>query len=59
MRSFNEHLEYYSLAVIERLLSEEGLEVVSAELNDMNGGSIRLFIGMQDAHERTADSRSG
>jgi hypothetical protein len=51
----HEHLEYYSLAVIERLLSEEGLEVVSAELNDMNGGSVRLFIGHAGAHERTAE----
>jgi hypothetical protein len=40
----HEHLEYYSLAVIERLLAEEGLTVVRAELNDINGGSIRLFI---------------
>ena len=41
----HEHLEYYSLAVLERLLAEAGLEVVAAELNDINGGSIRLFIG--------------
>lgn len=40
----HEHLEYYSLAVIERLLAEAGLGVVRAELNDINGGSIRLFI---------------
>jgi NDP-4-keto-2,6-dideoxyhexose 3-C-methyltransferase len=40
----HEHLEYYSLAVIERLLGEAGLAVVRAELNDVNGGSIRLFI---------------
>lgn len=43
----HEHLEYYSLAVIERLLAQAGLEVVRAELNDVNGGSIRLFIGHQ------------
>lgn len=49
----HEHLEYYSLAVIERLVGEEGLEVVSAEINDMNGGSIRLFIGHSGQHERT------
>jgi C-methyltransferase C-terminal domain/Putative zinc binding domain/Methyltransferase domain len=49
----HEHLEYYSLAVIERLVGEEGLEVISAELNDMNGGSIRLFIGHSGQHERT------
>jgi hypothetical protein len=48
MKSFDaivhEHLEYYSLAVIERLIVEAGLEIVRAELNDVNGGSIRLFI---------------
>jgi hypothetical protein len=49
----HEHLEYYSLAVIERLVGEEGLEVLSAELNDMNGGSIRLFIGHAGRHTRT------
>jgi SAM-dependent methyltransferase len=40
----HEHLEYYSLAVIERLLAQTGLIVTAAELNDVNGGSIRLFI---------------
>jgi SAM-dependent methyltransferase len=40
----HEHLEYYSLAVIERLLSEAGLRVVRASLNEINGGSVRLFI---------------
>jgi hypothetical protein len=41
----HEHLEYYSLAVIERLVTEAGLEILRGELNDVNGGSIRLFIG--------------
>jgi C-methyltransferase C-terminal domain len=40
----HEHLEYYSLAVIERVLSEVGLAVVRSELNPINGGSVRLFI---------------
>jgi NDP-4-keto-2,6-dideoxyhexose 3-C-methyltransferase len=40
----HEHLEYYSLAVIERVLSEAGLGVVRSELNPINGGSVRLFI---------------
>ena len=51
----HEHLEYYSLAVIERLVGEEGLEVISAELNEINGGSIRLFIGHEGVHERSAE----
>jgi len=40
----HEHLEYYSLAVIERLLGEAGLGVVRAEVNAINGGSVRLFV---------------
>jgi hypothetical protein len=41
----HEHLAYYSLAVIERMLASMELEVIAAETNDINGGSIRLFIG--------------
>src|SRR4029450_226249 len=59
MNSFDaivhEHLEYYSLAVIERLLAEEGLSVVDAELNDINGGSIRLFIGHEGQLEQSEE----
>lgn len=39
----HEHLEYYSLAVIERILAAAGMKVVRAELNDSNGGSLRCF----------------
>ena len=39
----HEHLEYYSLMAIQRLLEPHGLEIIDAELNDVNGGSIRLF----------------
>ncbi len=40
----HEHLCYYSLAVIDRLLDAAGLGVVRAQRNEINGGSIRLFI---------------
>ena len=49
----HEHLEYYSLAVLERMVREAGLEVVAAELNDINGGSIRLFIAYPGTHQQT------
>ena len=39
----HEHLEYYSLAMIERILSKAGLKVFAACLNDINGGSIRCY----------------
>jgi len=37
----HEHLEYYSLAVVEYILRAAGLKVVNVSLNDINGGSIR------------------
>jgi len=36
----HEHIEYYSLAVIENILARTGMKVVAAELNDTNGGSL-------------------
>ena len=47
----HEHLEYYSLRSMEALLERHGLEVVDVELNDVNGGSIRLYIRNDDAEE--------
>ncbi len=39
----HEHLEYYSLAVLENILNRVGMKIVRAELNDINGGSIRCY----------------
>lgn len=39
----HEHLEYYSLAVLEYILKKAGLKIVDAVLNDINGGSIRCY----------------
>jgi SAM-dependent methyltransferase len=50
----HEHLEYYSLTVIDRLLAQHGLEVVRASLNDVNGGSIRMFVGHTGRHASAA-----
>ncbi|MBI2625257.1 MAG: class I SAM-dependent methyltransferase [Candidatus Nealsonbacteria bacterium] len=40
----HEHLEYYSLTSLKNLLYRHGLEVFDAELNDINGGSFRIYI---------------
>jgi len=37
-----EHLEYYSLLQIQRILGDAGLAVREVELNDCNGGSFRV-----------------
>lgn len=39
----HEHLEYYSLAVIEEVLRRAGMKVVRVGMNDINGGSIRCY----------------
>lgn len=39
----HEHLEYYSLAVIEYIMMRAGLKLFNATLNDTNGGSIRCY----------------
>lgn len=39
----HEHLEYYSLSVIEYILSQANLKLVNISLNDINGGSIRCY----------------
>ena len=40
----HEHLEYYSLAVIENILSRVDLKMIKVALNDINGGSIRCYV---------------
>ena len=39
----HEHLEYYSLAVLENILARCDMKIFRAELNTINGGSIRCF----------------
>jgi len=40
----HEHLEYYQFSVIEYMLKKFNLKPVNVILNDVNGGSIRIFI---------------
>lgn len=45
----HEHLEYYSLEAMKFLLDQHGLEIVDCQLNDVNGGSFRVYIRHADA----------
>lgn len=38
----HEHIEYYSLAVVQRILDEAGLEAVDVRFNRINGGSFNV-----------------
>ena len=41
----HEHLAYHSLRSLDFMLSKHGLEMFDAEINDINGGSIRVYMG--------------
>lgn len=44
----HEHLEYYSLAVIEYILKQARLKIFDVSLNAINGGSIRCYATHAD-----------
>lgn len=62
----HEHLEYYSLLSLQNLLSRHDMEPIDVELNDVNGGSFRIYIrhrggkiqGFPGAEERLRKQRS-
>lgn len=39
----HEHIEYYSLAVIENILKQADMKVFNVSLNEINGGSLRCY----------------
>lgn len=39
----HEHLEFYSLAVLEKIVSMGGMKIFKISFNDINGGSIRCY----------------
>lgn len=45
----HEHLEYYALGSLNTLLSRHGLQVIDVELNDVNGGSFRVYVTHRNA----------
>lgn len=40
----HEHLGYYSLGVLNGLMSRHGMQIFDASLNNVNGGSLRVFV---------------
>ncbi len=55
----HEHLEYYSLAVLDFIFRGAGLRAFKAELNEINGGSIRCYVTHDNNHSfDTPDGQS-
>ena len=44
-----EHVAYYSLDILNRLLDKHGMEIFDLEYNNVNGSSVRLYIQHIDA----------
>jgi SAM-dependent methyltransferase len=45
----HEHVYYWSLNSLEKLMIEAGLKIVDCQLNDVNGGSFRVYIKKEDS----------
>ena len=47
----HEHLEYYSLSSFEYLIAQHNLQIVDVELNDINGGSFRIYVRKSSSND--------
>ncbi|MBP9838707.1 MAG: class I SAM-dependent methyltransferase [Proteobacteria bacterium] len=54
----HEHLEYYSLAVIETIMKKANMKIVNVEQNNINGGSIRCYAAHTDCFAFKSDQFS-
>jgi len=45
----HEHITYYSLSSIKYLMDKVGFDIVDCTLNDVNGGSFRVFLMKKEA----------
>ena len=56
---YHEHLSYFSVSVLRRLFEKSGLELISVDLNEMKGGSIRVVAqvtgGSRPVHESVTE----
>lgn len=51
----HEHLEYYSLDVLDSLMRRHGLFIFDGSLNHVNGGSARVFISHDNGSRKRTD----
>jgi len=50
----HEHLEYYSLLSLSNLLEKHGMKAFDVELNDVNGGSFRIYVKHKGANVKAS-----
>lgn len=49
----HEHFYYYSLFNIKKLLENNGFKIMDCQLNDINGGSFRLYVMKSKSNVKT------
>jgi hypothetical protein len=52
----HEHLEYYALAQIKRMMDQAGLKIVDVEFNDVNGGSFSITAAPRKSKQAEASA---
>lgn len=52
----HEHLEYYSLGVVEKILDAAGLRLIDVQMNSVNGGSFAVTAGHKASSRRANDA---
>jgi|tagenome__1003787_1003787.scaffolds.fasta_scaffold20898343_1 hypothetical protein len=52
----HEHLEYYGLAQIKRMMDKAGLKIVDVEFNDVNGGSFSITAALHKSKHAEASA---
>jgi hypothetical protein len=55
----HEHLEYYSLHVLNNLLRKHGLQIFDLEWNSVNGGSLRVYVAHRGTHKISENVEHG
>ena len=55
----HEHLEYYSLTVLEKICAMAGMKIFKISFNEINGGSIRCYATHKEfsGHDRKEDGK--
>jgi hypothetical protein len=51
----HEHLEYYSLSVIDSLLKKHQLRIITIEFNSINGGSVAVTAAKEESSHTTSN----
>ena len=46
----HEHIYYYTLSSLKRILERNNLKIIDSQLNDVNGGSIRIFATKSESN---------